>query len=165
MANDDGELRGVAGWLGLFVVVIAILSPLRILITTYTSLHADPEVALAYGSLWDRLVLVEWIVSGSAVFLCWFIAWRLVARHVWSSVRIAIAGIWMLAVGYHAVEFGIVSLLTGIPIDALIEVSVAELIQPLFFGVLWTAYLLRSERVANTYPAGSDAAEIAGVFD
>lgn len=165
MANDDGELRGVGGWLGFFVVVIAIFSPLRILITTYTSLHADPEVALAYGSLWDRLVFVEWIISGSAVLLCWFIAWRLVAHHVWTSVRIAIAGIWMVAVGYRAVEFGLVSLLTGIPIDALMALSVFELIQPLFFGLLWTAYLLRSERVANTYPPASDAAEVAGVFD
>jgi hypothetical protein len=40
-----------------------------------------------------------------------------------------------------------------------------KLFQPLIYSAIWTAYLLRSERVANTYERYPDENELADVFE
>jgi hypothetical protein len=35
---------------------------------------------------------------------------------------------------------------------------------PLLYGIVWTAYFLRSRRVANTYPRDRVAGEVAEIF-
>ena len=40
-----------------------------------------------------------------------------------------------------------------------------ELVRALIFGGIWTAYFLRSERVANTYARPGEPDALAEVFD
>lgn len=162
--SDETELRGVGGWLGFFVVVIAILSPLRLLISAYINLYADPQVALAYGPLWPRIQAAEWAIIGAALLVHAFIAWRLLKVHRWSSVRITIVLIWLLATGVTWIELVAVSMIAQLPLAALAEGIVVELARPFIFCLVWTAYLLRSKRVANTYPRHAEAEEVAEVF-
>jgi len=159
----DDELRGVKGWLLTFVIIIAVVSPLALIILIFRDIYGDPMIALAYGPLWGTIELFEWTHTAVVILGCWFIAWRLVYVHNWTSVRIAIAGIWLVAVGGALTELLGVSLITGIPFGDLLGASVGpELIRPLIFCGIWTAYLLKSQRVANTY---RDAGEQAEVFE
>lgn len=163
MADGD-ELRGVGGWLGFFVVVIAILSPLRLLVTGMNNLYGDPAVAAAYGNAWPILEAAEWAIMAIVLAGFWFITWRLLKVHNWRTVRITIAGIWLLAIGSLFIELLAVSLIAGIPVSDVSAGMTADMIQPLIFCTIWTAYFLRSKRVANTYPRHGEADEVAGLF-
>ena len=165
MAYGDGdELRGVAGWLGFFVVIMAVLTPLAAVALTAVGLYQDPDVAAAYGADWSSIQLLEWTLAGLTVAGAWFVAYRLTQKQVWSTVRITIAGIWLIGLGSLLVEFAGISLIADIPMSLLFEGVGPEMIRPIIFGVIWTGYFLRSRRVANTY--GQDAAgdEAAAVF-
>jgi len=162
--SDETELRGVGGWLGFFVVVIAIISPLRLLIGAYINLYTDPQVALAYGALWPSIQAAEWSIIGAALLVHAFITWRLLRVQRWSSVRITIVLIWLLAAGVTWIELVAVSMIAQLPLAALADGIVLEMARPFIFCLIWTAYLLRSERVANTYPRHAAAEEVAEVF-
>lgn len=163
--SDDGELRGIGGWLAFFLVVIGVFSPLRVAGTLWTNLYGDPSVAAAYGAAWPTLELAEWIIAGLTLAGCWFVVWRLYRVRNWTSVRIAIAGIWLLALGTIFVEMVAVAWIAGIPLDQLGAGLVAELVRPIIFCLVWTAYLLKSVRVANTYDRdGLGTGETAEVF-
>lgn len=163
--REEKALRGVGGWLAVFVVILGVISPIRIIVTTWTSLYGEPDLAPTYGEVWPTLVAFEWTTVAVAVLITCFLAWRLIAVHVWRSVQMVIAGIWALAIGIQLVDAIGVSLIAGIPIANLLPAMGPEVVQPIVFCTVWTAYLLRSKRVANTYPrhAGADrAAEIFG---
>jgi len=165
METNDGEPRGVGGWLGFFVITIALLGPLRLVVTASISLYGDPQVAAAYGATWPRIQMAEWAIIAGSLLVHWFVAWRLWKVHVWSSVRIALAGIWALAIGGTLLDLLAVSLIAGIPFDALAGATLGpKTVQPFFFCALWTAYFLRSERVANTYARAATGEGVAEVF-
>jgi hypothetical protein len=155
----DDELKGVKGWLLVFVLIMAVISPLINAFMLSRSFNALPQL----GEIFPEVVRFEWILVGILTLIGWFVAWRLVAIHNWMSVRIAIAGIWIGGLGLSAVEFFGVSYFTGVSSDLLISgTSPAQFIRPVIFGVIWTAYLLKSERVENTY---RDPGEQADVFE
>jgi len=164
MSNGDGELRGIGGWLAFFLVVMGVFSPLRVAVTLWTNLYEDPQVAAAYGANWPTLELVEWIIAGLTVAGCWFVVGRMILVKNWTSVRIAIVGIWVLAIGTIFVELVAVSWIAGIPMEQLTAGIVLEIARPVFFCLIWTGYLLKSVRVANTYNRDGLAVEAAEVF-
>jgi hypothetical protein len=154
----DDELRGVKGWLLTFVIIMAVISPLAVIGLTIHDLYGDPLVQTAYGNLWSSVESAHSIVT---ILASWFVAWRLVAVHNWLSVKIAIAGIWLIAVGGVLTEILGVSLITGIGYGDLLGASASPgLFRPLIFCAIWTAYLLKSERVANTYRDPGEQAEV-----
>jgi hypothetical protein len=55
-----------------------------------------------------------------------------------------------------------VALISGAPVGMLIGYDARPLGQSLFFSLLWSAYLLRSKRVANTYER--EDAQVGEVF-
>lgn len=155
------ELRGVKGWLLTFVIIVSVVSPLAVIILVTRDLYGDPYIAVAYGEIWRSIETFEWLHTVVVILACWFVAWRLVAVHNWMSVRIAIAGIWLIAVGGVLTELLGISLIAGIPFGELLGASVGpELIRPLIFCGIWTAYLLKSQRVENTYRGGEEQAEV-----
>lgn len=157
--ND--ELRGVKGWLLTFVIILAVISPLAVIGLTIRDLYGDPLIQTAYGDLWSSVESFEWAHSIVTILASWFVAWRLVAVHNWLSVKIAIAGIWLIAVGGVLTELFGVSLITGVAFGDLFGASASPgLFRPLIFCAIWTAYLLKSERVANTYRDPGAQAEV-----
>jgi hypothetical protein len=151
MAYGDPDGAGVGGWLAFFVLVMAVFTPLGMVITTAGSLYGDAVVARAYPDLWGVIQIYEWSLAAIVIAGCWYIAWRLNKVQVWRTVQITIIGIWVLAVGSLVADFVGISLITGLPVSAMAAGAGAEVVRPFIFSVLWTAYFLRSKRVANTY--------------
>ncbi len=94
-----------------------------------------------------------------------YIVWRLFKIQTWSTVRVTIAGIWILCAASLFVEALGVSLIAGLPLATLLDGIGADLIRPLIFCSVWTGYFLASKRVANTYPRSGGPEEVAEVFD
>jgi hypothetical protein len=163
MAYSDPDGGGVGGWLALLVLILAAFRPLALIFSAYTNLYGDPQVALAYGAAWRPLQLFEWLLVATTIAGCWFVAWRLNSRPVWRSVKIAIAGIWILSLGYQLADTIGVALIGNIPVALLFGAVVPAVVQSVVFSLVWSAYLLKSKRVANTY-LRHDEAEVAQVF-
>lgn len=162
--SDDRTLVGVGGWLAFFVISLAVLTPLAMIAGTAVNLYGDPAVASAFGERWAALQVFEWALSLLVVALALFMAWRLMKVQVWQSVRIVIAGIWFVGLGSLIVEALGVWLVGGLAFDVAFGAIAPELVRPILYGGVWTAYFLRSERVANTYAREPDQSEVAEIF-
>ena len=162
--EGSGVGAGVGGWLMLLVLALGVFRPLAVAVSVYVNLYADPKVALAYGSVWPAIQLFEWLLNGAMIAGCWYLVWRLNRRQVWRTVQITIAGLWLVALGYQLADMAGVSLIAGVAPERLLPFVVGPIVQSILFCTLWTAYLLRSKRVANTYlrQDGSGIAEVFG---
>ena len=158
------ELAGVGGWLTFFLIGLGVLSPL-IVIAALASLYTDPQVAVSYGDAWPLLEKIEWLLTAVQLGLLWYMAWRLLKVHVWQSVRIVIGGIWVVALGMPMLETMSVCLVGGVPFDAIGPLVIGEFVRGLIYCAIWTAYFLRSERVANTYLRQENPEAMAEVFN
>lgn len=164
MAFNDPDGAGVGGWLAFFVLIMAVFTPLAMIVSTASALYGDAAAGFAGMDYWTTLQVFEWALAAVVIAGCWYIAWRLNRVQVWRTVQVTIAGIWILGLGSLIADFIGVSLITGIPIGLLAEGLGREIVRPLIFGAIWTAYFLRSKRVANTYPRDGDPDEVAEVF-
>jgi len=160
--DGSGVGAGVGGWLAFLVLVLAVFRPLAVLVGLYLNLYANPNVATAYGAAWPAIQIFEWLLNAAMIAGCWYLAWLLNRRQVWRTVQITIAGLWVVALGYQLIDLVGVSLISGASIGLLLSYVARPLIQSVIFCVLWSAYLLRSKRVANTYLRHEDG--IAEVF-
>ncbi len=165
MAYGDGELRGVGGWLTFFLVTLGVFSPAVTLISVLTMTNG--QTAAAFGDAWDSVLRAEWSIAGIACLAMWFAVYRFLAVRNWTTVLIGIAVIWLVASVTLIVEPLIVAGLLGLPLTQLYGAMGSSLVRPLIYAGIWTAYLLKSERVANTYrhPERGDEEALAEVFD
>lgn len=164
MAYSEGP-RGIGGWLGFFLITLGVIAPLRILLTAY-GLFSDPQIAAAYGERWTMLVSVEAVLIVLNLGALGFLVWRFFAHRTWQTVRICVAGIWLIPIVITVLETLAVTLIGGVPAGPLITQMMPDMAKALVYATLWTAYLLRSVRVANTYPReDADEAELAEVFE
>ena len=154
---------GVGGWLGFFVVALGLLSPAGALIQMLT-LYSDPGVAATFGESWGAIQIAEWTLFAVSVAGCWYLVWRLLNVQTRRTVRVVIAGIWLLSVGGVALDFLIVSAGSGLPLATLVGAGGVEAVRPIVFCVVWTAYFLVSKRVANTYRDDPEGDALADVF-
>jgi hypothetical protein len=164
MAYSDGP-RGIGGWLAFFLITLGVIAPLRIVITAY-GLFSDPQIASAYGDRWAMLVPVEALLIVLNLGALAYLVWRFFARHTWQTVRICVAGIWLIPIVITVLEMLAVTLIGGVPAGPLMTQMMPDMAKALVYATIWSAYLLRSVRVANTYPReGADEAELAEVFE
>src|SRR5215213_7865448 len=104
MSYTGDDVGGVGGWLAFFVIVMAVLSPFGMVVGNAVDLYGDPQVALAYGPVWGSVQFAIWGSVALGIAICWFISYRLMRIERWSTVRLTIAGIWLLAVGLNWVQ-------------------------------------------------------------
>ncbi|HYJ53825.1 MAG TPA: DUF2569 family protein [Allosphingosinicella sp.] len=161
--NDEGG-AGVGGWLAFFVLVLGFFTPVGMVVSLVSTLYGDPSIAPAYGAQWATLQTFEWSLLAAIAAGCWYIVWRLHKVQVWQTVRMTIAWLWILAIGSTSVDFIGISLITGLPVRDLMQGADVEIARPFVFAVVWTAYFLRSKRVANTYLKHDDPEAVAEVF-
>lgn len=160
MAYDD-ELRGVGGWLAFFLVTLGIFTPGFIVITTLTG-FADRDWQIA-AQMFPMLPVVDYICSAVTIALCWFAVYRFLRVYNWNTVRIGIATLWAVVFINVVVSSFAVTSITGVPFSLLMEqAGPALFIRPLVYAGVWTAFLLNSVRVRNTY--GQNDEETAEVF-
>jgi hypothetical protein len=164
MANADRDLVGIGGWLAFFVFILALLSPLALVGSLYLNMFADTETAAVIGPSWGALQAAESVATACFVALAWFMAYRLVYVRNRKTVRIVIAGLWLLGIGGVLVDGLLVIVVGGLAFDAVAGAVAAELVRPLISATLWTAYFLISKRVFNTYPEYGDSDELADIF-
>ena len=165
MACRDGP-SGIGGWLAFYLVTLGVISPLVTIVNLYSNLFADPAVGTFYGDRWPALLAAELAINFLLLAAIYYVVWRFFLRKEWRTVRIAIAVMWISAVPVALLELVVVSLLGGLDFGALVPASIGDLLKPMIYSALWTTYLLRSVRVANTYPREDEAAEgLAEVFE
>jgi hypothetical protein len=157
----DDELKGVKGWLLAFVVIIALISPGWAAVSVYRELYTGQAAYLPDVPMITQIKAFFWATVAIRFALGWFVAWRLLAVENWRSVQIAIVCIWLVSVGGAIVEYAGLTYITGLSFsDVLAEAGPRGIIQPVGFALIWTAYLLKSERVQNTYRGGEEQAEV-----
>jgi hypothetical protein len=161
MSYSDSELRGVGGWLAFLVIVLAALTPIRIVVSTL-EVYSDPALPGVFGRNWGLVQAVEIGLSVLSIAFSLYLAWRLNSVHTPRTIRLVIPGLWILSLGVMAAELIVLSILGGLPIDAMAGAVAPELFRGAIFAGVWTAYLLKSERVANTYAEPED--EVSEVF-
>jgi hypothetical protein len=159
----DHELRGVKGWLLTYVIIMAVVSPLISAAMVYRELYTGQAAMLEGVPMFDSLKTAAWAMVAFDALIGWFVAWRLVSIHNWLSVQLAIAAMWFAAVAGTIGSILFLTSITGASVGDVIAASGPwEHIRPFIFCLIWTSYLLKSQRVENTYRGGG---EQAGVFE
>ena len=164
MAFRDGP-TGIGGWLAFYLVTLGIISPLATGINLYANLYGDPATGQFYGESWPALQVTTLAVNFLLLAAVFYTVWRFFFRRNWKTVRTAIALMWTMAVLAPLLEVAIVAVLSGVGPGALISIMLADLVKPMIYALIWTLYLLRSTRVANTYPRQEPDEELATVFE
>ena len=145
--------KGVGGWLTFLIIVLSVLNPLANIgmlaaelrrVEQETPYLLEIPVFIHYKWFSWALVLACSAIGIAAGYTLW-------KKHVWKSVRLAMIAIWVmgplatvLVALYIYMSFGSMAAEAGGEI-------IGSLIRSLLFAGIWTAYLLRSKRVRNTY--------------
>lgn len=155
---------GVSGWLGAFVVMIGIFTPLGILWRLW-GMYSDPMTGWLPPSIWSNLQLLVWSISIVTVAICWYICWRLNHRQVWKTVPITIGLYWLVTAVNLAGNVLGVAFVLGVPVSA-VTTSLGLLdYLPVATATAVTLYFLMSKRVKLTYPRHADDNEVREAFD
>ena len=152
--SQTNELKGIGGWLLLLILALGVIGPIYGIYDGLGNFQQtelqDPQLATLTS--WWHYELASWSIFALVCALRITAATQLVLSRKWSSVRFAMAVMLLcpalLAVGdlvLTALLFG-----TSVATSAASTLS-ADFAKQLFYAALWTWYLLRSVRVANTY--------------
>ncbi|WP_375382705.1 DUF2569 family protein [uncultured Sphingomonas sp.] len=147
---------GMGGWLAVFVATLA-LNAVAAVVISWGLFHLAGRASTATFSAFYRTAAVGIILRGGGYG---YLAWRLIARRQSGTVRIVVAGLWLLVLTLPIVTLVGAWFGSG-------TAAVGAVLSPTFFrtagyAAIWTAYLLRSDRVANTYAPTDNA--LADVF-
>lgn len=155
--SDDERLRGVAGWLAFLCIIFIVLSPARTLILTWIELaKAERETpGLTDLPIWGTIKLYSLAFAVIAAALSIYTGWRLNKVHRPSSVRLAMAMLWVLGPLLVLLDTAIASAAFGVPFSMDAE-GWRDLLRGIVGATIWTAYLALSRRVKNTYYADED---------
>lgn len=151
--SADGP-KGVGGWLALLIIVLTVLSPVANIVMVakeFYDIEMENPLVLHISSYvhykwfcWGA-VLIASAISIAAGYLLW-------KKHEWKSVRLAIGALWIIGpfsvalVGlYFYVSFG------SAMMSEFLKDVLGTFAKSVFWVVVWTAYLLRSKRVKNTF--------------
>lgn len=152
---------GVGGWLAFLVVILGLFTPLRVVASAVQFYH-DPHLAASFGPQWPLMRGFEMALAATTIAGAWYLVWRLKRIQSRRTVRIVIAGLWILTLGSMTLHLVAVAALGGLPLGLLLSVSRYDFLRAIVFSSIWTAYFLTSRRVANTYPGSAE--DVAEVF-
>ena len=140
MATDNRP-SGVSGWLLVLIVIMVLVSPIFVLMTAseYAKLAGTPALAVSLFGVWLFYTLraFAYVAAGACLYFL----------KAPPSPKVAILVLWLAGpisvLAWHVFAVHIPLIL-----------PVAKACAP---AVLWSAYLLLSKRVKNTYESGHDA--------
>lgn len=148
---------GIGGWLSLLILGMMVLGPLfgfiRINADISTVEHQYPE--LTSIDQWRLYKLSSWLTFLIFSGLGFYGGWRLARSTTWITVKLAIAVLWIIgpvaslvmSLALPVIIFGASEIMDPETLGGVIGTFVASIIGT----TIWTAYLLRSRRVRNTY--------------
>ncbi len=162
MSDQMGGPSGIGGWLAFFIVVLTLISPG---LSIANELRWQPYF-IDFPPIAPGLSVeaASWIVTTTSIFGTWFFAYRLVFVRRWTTVRMVIAGVWIIAVLGLVLRAAIISLSLGSDMAAILTASGFGQLRPFAFCTVWTVYLIQSDRVSDTYPR-DDTESLATVFE
>ena len=145
-------LSGVGGWLSFLVVSLFALGPIFGFIMNFGEIARteDQFPDLTGSDLWSRLKVVMWSFFAAQVAISVYAAHRLNNRLVPASVPIAILCLWVSGPILNFLAAVAVSNMNGESIVGSNEVATG-IFRSGLTSTIWTAYLLLSRRVKNTY--------------
>lgn len=163
MAYRDDHISGMRGWLLLFFLTLAAFQPLFLIFRILVSLGEGADLFSQSG--WPLYVTALRILTATIVAASWLLAVRLWFFRNWRTIRIVIAGIWAINLGAGLFDLMATIAILGVEPGHALGSSLSGLVRGTLYCTVWTAYLLRSRRVANTYRRDSDDEKLAAVFD
>jgi hypothetical protein len=150
MDDKTKGLKGVGGWLLLLILILIVLRPIWTAFRNVQKWEGLKQTAGEYATTaeYGSLHAVSW--TGYAVSTIIGIAAGLMLwkRHRPSTVKIAIGAFWLTGPG-----IGLIIYLAGLYAvgEPAAFSDLKFLLVPVVSAALWTAYLLKSKRVRNTY--------------
>lgn len=166
----DNEPYGFGGWLVLLLVIYCVITPLAELATSYdllagaTAANLRPAIAdwSTFQAAYTALIVLE-------LGLLWSMGYRLMRVFAPSTIRFALVVIWLNALVMPPLGVLLVSFFADLPAGRMMGAAFAqspfELIRPVFWAIVWTAYFNKSRRVENSYYDHIDRSGIEQVFE
>ncbi|MBN9462394.1 MAG: DUF2569 family protein [Burkholderiales bacterium] len=147
-------ISGVGGWLGFLIFGLTILSPLsgfgKLSSEFRDALEQFPQ--LAGNSQWQNYKLMSWLIFTTSAVISFSAGYRLWKAHFNESVRFAILALWLAGPLANILYMASAFLIFG---DSVGGNATAKMIGGTIASCvaagIWTAYLMRSVRVRNTY--------------
>ena len=146
------DIHGVGGWLLLLIVGLMIIGPFSGLIKIFHDIRNAVEKypQLVGISQWQNYKLATWIIFISSAVISFVAGYRLWKIHSRESVRFAIIANWVEGPLQNVLY--IVSAAIIFDTNAGLEQVITKRVIISCIGAgTWTAYLLLSDRVKNTY--------------
>lgn len=150
--RDRPRREGIAGWLIFFLLCFGVIGPVLRVSVAWHTLYVHPAVARIYGDNWPAIQALVWSVASAGVAIAWYLCWRLVRVRRWRTVRVVVAGLWLLVLGLPLLRLVGTRILSRGSLAEMGTVNAFPALETLFFCATWTAYLLVSRRVAEAYP-------------
>lgn len=156
-------ISGVGGWLGFLIVVLMIINPLSGFGSLSNEFHDVLELfpQLENNTQLKTYKQVAWLILAALASTSFAAGYRLWKFHCPESVRFAIIAIWLVGPLGHALYIvfignylDIISKVAHFSSNVrghIIDKTFTDTIYSVIAAVIWTAYLMRSTRVRNTY--------------
>lgn len=160
--TNDKQLIGVNGWLAFLVFLMCLVAPAKAIIETQlniiTNERASPQITEL--PLWLTYQQLIWCVIALSSAILVYGGWRLARYRRRSSVKIAMACMWLASPLIVAGDYFITLALLGADAASVTFDTYAQSSFKIFaFPIVWSLYLLASTRVKNTYPITSSSYE------
>ncbi len=164
MDNDNARpaLHGVGGWLGFFIFILGIVSPVRMLFQANANIAEVKAAAHLLGPGAGTYTGISWAIVIASATGSVFMAYRLLAIHRWSSVVIVVMGLWCLAILPTLIDLTVSAIMFPEFAGAAVPDVLLSIGKSCISATVWTLYLAKSKRVANTYI--KDVSEVRRIF-
>ncbi len=150
---ESKELRGVGGWLAFFIVALVFLAPS--IAFAQLAIHlSNLETIREYASAphWTGYKASLWGTLTVGLLLNLYVGYCLWKRHVWASVHFTLWGLWVIRPAISIAGTLLAwQFFDPTTYDGKLSIIAGILVRPALSSGIWTAYLLRSKRVRNTY--------------
>lgn len=151
---DEPYLKGVGGWLELLIVGLIVVGP-WLGFGRMTDEYASAEKqlpSLVTHAAWIQYKQLSWCVFALTAALSITAGYRLWKVHSIDSVRFAVPSLWLAGPGGQVLYFVAAVMSLGMePAPGMLSALVGSIVASTIAAAIWTAYLLRSQRVRNTY--------------
>ena len=149
MEKLDEDIRGIGGWLLVFVILLMLVGPALAGLSIIAELQAaavdEPEWATTID--YEDALIGAWFVWGFTTLLAMIAGLLLIFRRKPSSVWTTISILWIIGP-----TLNLLLLLDSYSVgESITAESWVGMVRSLIPAGIWTAYLLLSDRVANTY--------------
>jgi hypothetical protein len=148
MAVGDSK-RGIGGWLLFFLVTLGIFNPALRLFALIGLASIRPAPPLT--ARWPMVLVSEGLLGILGILGCLYLCWRMLHVFEWESVRRTVIGLWLLNPGVVVLDTLMTPAILQVSFANYLSLAAVSVIRSLIYAGLWSAYLLRSKRVANTY--------------